>query len=81
MPLLFCLVQRLTLADDKRTLIRGGETFEVDAATAEMYVKGGIAKPADVAPAPVKVSEPAPVPEAPATEPEKTVIDTKKKRR
>jgi hypothetical protein len=43
MTQLICLVQRLSLGDSSRSIVREGETFEVDAEMAAIYIKGGIA--------------------------------------
>jgi uncharacterized membrane protein len=64
MTQLICLVQRLYLGDEKRTLIKENETFEADEKAAEMYIKGGIAKIATIAaPIPPAAPEPAAQPE------------------
>jgi hypothetical protein len=85
MTQLICLVQRLYLGDEKRTLIKEGERFDVEATTAEVYIKGGIARPAEFpaekqspALAQDNLVTPAPESELPAApDPEKP---TKKKR-
>ena len=62
---LICLVQRLTLADGT-TVVRQGETFDIDDEHATQYVGGGIAAPIG------KPAEPKPEPEpveAPPVEP------------
>lgn len=46
MTSLICLVQRLFLGNEQRTLIKEGEQFDVDEQTAQIYIKGGIAKEA-----------------------------------
>lgn len=48
MPSLICLVQRLSLGDSTRSIVKEGEQFEVNAEMAEIYIKGGIAKPAEI---------------------------------
>lgn len=70
MPSLICLVQRLSLGDSSRSVVKEGEQFEVDAATAETYINGGIAKLVE---APQKPKEaPKQLEPVPEPEPEKT---------
>jgi hypothetical protein len=59
MTQLICQVQRLSLGDEKRTLVKENETFSVDREVAEQYVKGGIARYVPVE----KQGEPEPMPE------------------
>ena len=81
MPSLICLVQRLSLGDSTRSIVKEGEQFEVNAEMADIYIKGGIAKPAEIPKPTVKAPEPAklkleipnpraePEPEAPVDDP------------
>jgi len=61
MTKLICQVQSLYLGDAERTRVKEGETFEVDEKIAQIYITGGIAKPAKI---------PEPVTPAPAPEPQ-----------